>query len=86
MGKMELPGSFADLLVMLAGGRGKRQWLTKELGRDYWQISYWHRANTIPDEYWDDVIALAARQNMDWVTETYLLNLKKRKWKERKEA
>ena len=76
MERMQQPTSFRELLVVLAGGRGKRQKLVKELGRDYWEVTYWARKNDIPGDYWDDVIELAATKNMHWVTRDYLKGLR----------
>jgi len=74
-----LPTTFSDLLLELAGGQRKRSQLAEALGKSYWQVNYWARNNIIPEEYWDDIIALAAKQKFYGVDRNYLRNLKKGK-------
>ena len=81
-----LPSTFKELLVVLAGGERNRQDLADALGRGYWQLYYWSRTDFIPDKYWDDVIALAARKRLDGIDRDYLKRLKKeRERRERRE-
>ena len=74
-----LPTSFKELLLVLAGGDRKRQDLADALGRGYWQLYYWSRSDFIPDEYWDDVIALAAKRRLPGIDRDYLKRLKKQR-------
>lgn len=76
---MDLPSSFTALIDALAGGNRKRTKLAVALGVTYWQVNYWAKINAIPAEFWDDVIALAAKQKMPGVTREYLKALKKEK-------
>jgi hypothetical protein len=74
---MALPTSFSALLAELAGGKNKRPKLAAKLGRTYWEVTYWSRKNEVPQEYWDDLIRLAAAKKMAGVTREYLQGLSK---------
>lgn len=76
---MAMPASFTDLIDTLAGGKRKRTKLAVQLGRTYWQVNYWARINSIPAEFWDDVIQLASEKDFEGVTREYLKTLKRRK-------
>jgi hypothetical protein len=74
-----LPDSFAELLIALAGGEGKRSQLVQELGYSYTKISYWAKTNNIHSDAWDDVIALAYRKGLRGVDADYLMSLQRKK-------
>jgi len=71
-----LPQSFTALLEALAGGKNKRPKLAATLGCTYWKVTYWSRKNEVPQEYWDDLIRLAATKKMAGVTRDYLKSIR----------
>lgn len=75
---MDLPTSFTDLLVELAGGKNKRPELANALGQTYWKVTYWARRNDIPDKYWPDLIRLSEEKGLEGVTKPYLRQLRQR--------